>query len=296
MHVDRGSYPDARTPWNDTAWRRDAMGWLNEQLDRLGILQTGPMRVRLRPWSVIVRIEAAEPLWFKANPPGSAFEPALTARLAELVPEHVLTPYVVDVERGWSLLPHGGQVLKEVERKPHHWADLLAQYAEFQRALVDHTGEFGRIGVPDARLAVLPDLFEELAPKRPQLVDWCTELASLAIPDTLDHADLHENQMFYGSRYTFFDWGDAVVSHPFCSLLIPLERVADQLGPEFVPWVRDAYLEPWTADHPRSILLRAAELAGHLGVFGRALSWQRLFPGNAAITDRGVVEALDRLR
>ncbi|MFF1822155.1 hypothetical protein ACFVWG_32920 [Kribbella sp. NPDC058245] len=162
MQVDRGSWPDARTPWDDSEWRREAFSWLEERLAELGVRESGPRRVRLRAWSVIVRVEAAEPVWFKANPPGSAFEPALTQRLAQLVPEHVLTPYAVDVERGWSLLPHGGQVLKEVEREPHHWADLLSQYADLQRALVDHTGEFDRIGVPNARPAVLPDLFDQL--------------------------------------------------------------------------------------------------------------------------------------
>ncbi|MFB6719689.1 hypothetical protein ACFCV3_05990 [Kribbella sp. NPDC056345] len=299
MQVDRGSYPDARTPWDHAAWRREAMGWLVEQLDRFEIRETGAMRVRVRPWSVIVRVEAAEPVWFKANPPGSAFEPALTRRLAELVPEHVLTPYAVDVERGWSLLPHGGQVLKEVEREPRHWEELLSQYAEFQRALVDRVGEFDQLGVPNGRLAVLPEIFDQLADEglrklRPELVDWCAELASYGIPDTLDHADLHENQIFYGSRYTFFDWGDAAVSHPFCSLTVPLDRVADQLGPDHVPRLRDAYLEHWPGDGPT--LRRAADLACRLGTFGRATSWQRLFPGNTSIGDAGIAEALDRLR
>ncbi len=140
---------------------------------------------------------------------GSAFEPALTQRLAELVPDHVLTPYAVEVERGWSLLPHGGQVLKDVVREPRHWEELLGQYAEFQRALVDHTEELDRLGVPNARLAVLPELFDF-----PWVADACAELAALGIPETLDHA----------------------------------------------------------------------------------LSWQRLFPGNAAISAEGVAEALDRLR
>ncbi|GAB3940071.1 phosphotransferase [Kribbella albertanoniae] len=289
MQVDRGSYPDARTPWDHAVWRREAMGWLVEQLDRFEIRETGPMRVRLRPWSVIVRIEAAEPVWFKANPPGSAFEPALTQRLAELVPEHVLTPYAVDVERGWSLLPDGGQVLKEVERKPRHWEELLSQYAEFQRALVDRVGEFDQLGVPNGRLAVLPELFD-----LPGVADQCAELASLGIPETLDHADLHENQVFAGPPYRFFDWGDAAISHPFCSLRVPLERVAEQLGPEFVPRLRDAYLEHWPGDGPT--LRRAADLAWSLGVFGRAASWKRLFPGNTSIGDAGIAEALDRLR
>ncbi|TDD44576.1 aminoglycoside phosphotransferase family protein [Kribbella antibiotica] len=296
MQVDHGSYPEARTPWNHAAWRREATGWLVEQLDRLGIRETGEGRVRLRPWSVIVRVEAAKPLCFKANPPGSAFEPVLTSRLAELIPDHVLTPYAVNVERAWSLLPDGGQLLRDVERGPREWAEALSQYAELQRALVDHVHEFDQIGVPDARPAVLPDLFEQLADKRPELVDWCTELASFGIPDTLDHGDLHENQIFTGDRYTFFDWGDAVVAHPFCSLLVPLERAAHELGPEVVPRLRDAYLEPWTADFDRPTLDRAADLAWRLGNLTRATSWQRLFPGNDAIGEEGIKEALDRLR
>ncbi|WP_405063482.1 aminoglycoside phosphotransferase family protein [Kribbella sp. NBC_01505] len=301
MQVDRGSYPDARTPWDHAAWRREATGWLVEQLDQLGIRETGPMRVRLRPWSVIVRVEAAEPLWFKANPAGSAFEPALTRRLAQLVPDHVLTPYAVDAERGWSLLPDGGQLLRDVEREPRHWAEALGQYAEFQRALVDHVHELDQLGVPDGRPAVLPELFDQLAGAdqrlrklRPELVEWCTELASFGIPDTIDHADLHENQIFTGDRYTFFDWGDAVVAHPFCSLLVPIERAAHELGPEVIPRLRDAYLEHWPGDS--RTLRRAADLAWQLGSLTRATSWQRLFPGNGAIGDAGIAEALDRLR
>jgi hypothetical protein len=137
---------------------------------------------------------------------------------------------------------------------------------------------------------------ERLRKLRPELVDWCAELASFGIPDTLDHADLHENQIFAGERYTFFDWGDAVVAHPFCSLLVPLERAAHELGREVIPRLRDAYLEPWTADFDRPTLDRAADLAWRLGNLTRATSWQRLFPGNDAIADAGIVEALDRLR
>jgi len=253
MQVDRGSYPDAHTPWDDEAWRAEALDWIGAHLP---VRETGPRRLRLRPWSIILRIEAAKPLWFKANPPGSAFEPALTARLAELVPQHVLTPYAVEPARGWSLLPDGGQVLKQVDRELRHWEELLTQYAEFQRTLIPHTTDFDRLGVPDARPGVLPKLFPEHADQKA-----CDELAELGIPDTLDHADLHENQIFYGSRYTFFDWGDAVVSHPFCSLRVPVERAVEQLGPEVAPRLRAAYLEPWTADYDRATLERAADLA-----------------------------------
>ncbi|NOL42105.1 aminoglycoside phosphotransferase family protein [Kribbella sandramycini] len=303
--MDRGSYTDARTPWEDADWRAEALTWLDTQLAEVGVEETGPRRVRLRPWSVIVRVEAARPVWFKANPPGSAFEPALMARLAELVPEHVLTPYAVDVGRAWSLSPDGGGLLRDVERTAETWETLLSQYAELQRKLADHVDELIGLGVPDARLAKLPDIFdravtanqtltaeqrEVLHKLRPQLVDWCAELATFGIPDTLDHADLHENQVFACDRFTFFDWGDATVSHAFCSLLVPLQRIGTDHAR-----LRDAYLAPWTDDgHALADLRRAAHLAWRLGPLGRAASWGRLFPGayNTPIGDAGIAEAL----
>ena len=39
--------------------------------------------------------------------------------------------------------------------------------------------------------------------------------------------------------------------------------------------LRDAYLEPWTKYQPRAALLELFPIAYRLGMFNRALSWQR---------------------
>jgi len=296
MHINRGSYADARTPWEDVDWQAAVFDWIEEQLASLGLRESGPRQVRLRPWSVIVRLDVGHRLWFKANPPGSLFEAGLSQALAGWAPTHVLTPYAVDAARGWALLPDGGSILREVDGDPSLWEDVVRQYAEFQRILVPHADEIVRLGVPDARLAVLPSIFDEavagngslqpadrdlLRVLRPRLLDWCAELAAIGITDSLDHADLHDGQIFapVDGRFTFFDWGDAAVSHPFCSLLVSALRAADQYGAEIIPRLRDAYLEPWTADgHNLPELRRAASLAWRLGSIGRAVSWGRLFP------------------
>jgi hypothetical protein len=295
MQLDRGQWADARTPWEDPAWRTAALDWLDQHLAAHDLTETGPRRARLRPWSVIIRIEAERPVWFKANPPASRFEPALTEALSRWAPTHVLTPYAVNAERGWSLLPDGGPLLRDLPADPRHWEELISQYADLQRALVDHTDEFERIGVPNARVAALPGLFDKiivdnqtvdasdrarLEKARPRLVDWCAELAAIGIADSIDHADLHDGQILRPGpgRYTFFDWGDASISHPFCSLLVAAERAADLHGPEIIPRLRDVYLEPWTADHTPAELRRAIELAWRLGQLGRAASWGRLWP------------------
>jgi len=296
MQIDRGSYGDARTPWEDPEWRTAAFEWLAQQMAAHGLRESGPRRVRLRPWSVIIRIAADSPVWFKANSPGSRFEAALSEALSRWVPEHVLTPYAVDAARGWSLLPDGGPLLRGLPAEPRHWEELLSQYADLQRTLVPHADELERLGVPNARVAALPGIFdamiadnqtlsasdrERLHKVRRRLLDWCAELASIGIAESLDHSDLHDGQILAPGpgRYTFFDWGDASVSHPFCSLLVAVERAADSHGPGIVPRLRDAYLEAWTADgHTATELHRAADLAWRLGQLGRAASWGRLFP------------------
>jgi hypothetical protein len=307
MQLDRGSYPDAQTPWEDPAWRSAALEWLERELATLGLSETGERWVRLRPWSVIIRVCAERPVWFKATSPGSAFEPALAEALARWVPEHVLTPYAVDTARGWSLLPDGGALLRAQTLDVRHWEEVLVQYGDLQRTLVPRVEELVRLGVPDAR--VLPRLFdsivqtvegadrERLSAFRPRLVEWCAELDGFGIAATLDHADLHDGQILVAGpgRYTFFDWGDANIAHPFCSLLVAIDRAAEQLGPDVVPRLEDAYLEPWTAEHPRAELRRAATLARRLSHLTRAGSWGRLFPATAHIGDPERVAALLRM-
>ncbi|MEV5735943.1 aminoglycoside phosphotransferase family protein [Streptomyces sp. NPDC052292] len=310
--VDRGGYPDTQTPWEREGWRSAALGWVEDGLTAHGLRVSGALRVRLRPWSVLVRVPVADhgaatgrgAVWFKANPPSSAFEGALTAALAHWAPRHVLAPLAVDAGRGWSLLPDGGALFRDVLQRqpvgPEVWEDLLRQYAGLQRELVPRVRELERLGVPSARTAELPRVFEEsvagspalrpderarLTALRPRLEDWCGELAALGVPDSLDHVDLHDSQLFNPApgRFTFFDWGDAAVSHPFCSLRVPARRASERYGPDVLPRLRDAYLEPWTgAGRTAAELRRAVRLAWRLSALGRARAWGGLFPSAAA--------------
>ncbi|MGW4496562.1 aminoglycoside phosphotransferase family protein [Streptomyces sp. NPDC004376] len=319
--VDRGAYPDAVTPWDQEDWRRAALDWIGERLAGHGLRASGTPSARVRPWSILMRVpvDGDGTVWFKANPPASRFEAPLTAALADRVPDRVLRPLAVDAGRGWSLLPHEGPLFRtvlETERvEPRAWEDLLQQYATTQRALVPHTDAIERLGVQRIRTTELPALFDallaasaslepadraRLTALRPRLVDWCAELASLGIPDSLDHADLHEGQVFRPEpgRYLFFDWGDAVVSHPFNSLRVPGRQVEQRYGAGALPRLRDAYLEPWTGDgHTAAELRRAARVAWRLGVLGRVRSWGGVFPSAAPLTavrgGRALLELLE---
>ncbi|MFE5394227.1 aminoglycoside phosphotransferase family protein [Streptomyces sp. NPDC056568] len=310
--VDRGRFQDTVTPWEDEDWRAAAVGWAEGELAARGLRPAGQWRVRLRPWSVLVRlpVPGRGAVWFKASPPGGAFEGALTAALARWVPRHVLEPLAVDADRGWSLLPDGGPLLRDVLDRgtagPTVWEDMLRQYATAQHALTARVPEIERLGVPHLPALALPGVLDRLddtplrpvdraglAGLRPRLAEWCEELAAEGIPDSLDHADLHEGQLFHPvpGRFTFFDWGDAVLSHPFCSLAVPARRARDLYGPGVLPRLRDAYLEPWTgAGRSTAELRRAVGLAWRLSALSRAGAYGRLFPGASGAAAAGVAE------
>ncbi|MGH3993280.1 MAG: hypothetical protein ACRDSN_12570, partial [Pseudonocardiaceae bacterium] len=221
-------------------------------------------------------------------------------------------PLAVDVDRGWSLLPDGGSRLRETldaHPDPRAWEHALRQYALLQRRVAGHVEEMLGFGVPDLRLAALParydmllsspqvkaqvgnggrlsaEQYDALCELRPVLAGWCDELAASGVPASIDHADLHDGQVFIaGGHCLFIDWADASVGHPFTTLLIAMQRAAERFAdPATMDRLRDAYLEPWTAEHDLADLRRAAALAMRFGVIGRAMAWHRIFPVTEAL-------------
>ena len=98
--------------------------------------------------------------------------------------------------------------------------------------------------------------------------------------------DLHGANIMVGpDGDRFFDWGDSVLAHPFATLNVTFNSIANKTGrqiddPVFEP-LRDAYLEAWAGVAPRPALLRAAALARDLGCIHRSLSWERSVQGLA---------------
>ena len=258
-------------------------------------------------WSTVLRVPTSEGvLWFKAVQPDGAFEMRVTPFLARLRPLATAEVLAADAERGWMLSRDAGVRLREIGdgRTPvDHWRDLLPQYAELQIEVAEHRDELTALGVPDRTLDTLrSDL--RLAAEEPETLllgqemglsredhrsltgtldefdRICEELAGYGIPDSIQHDDFHDGNVFVrGGAYVFFDWGDACISHPFHSLTVTLRSLAygqklDPGGKELLE-LRDAYLEPWTAVAPRNDLLAAANLARRTGVIGRAMAWRR---------------------
>ena len=193
--------------------------WVDEQLARSGIERTGELEsVRERPWATILRASTtAGPVWLKAASAATAFEAPLYELLAEVVPDRILTPLGVDVERAWILLPDGGPELgarAEGAELLEALVGVMPQYAGLQRDLAPHAQRMLAAGVNDMRPEVMPNRFEQaIEAARAQLDErsteseratlerieglrdpvcaWSERLAETPAPASIDHNDLH---------------------------------------------------------------------------------------------------------
>ena len=279
----------------------EQIAWIDERLAEAGLERTGqPEERSMRPWASVFRIPTSgEPVWLKATGPQARFEVGLYELLERVTPDAVLTPLGISVERGWLLLPDGGPTFGdrlEGDTLVEALAAALPVYARFQRDLSAHTGELLALGVSDMRPAVMPLRFDEavdavsayverrgVESERAQLeqvvamrgtvAGWCERLAGGVVPPSLDHNDLHAwNILGEGSDVRFYDWGDAVVAHPFASMLalgwVPMSDSTRER-------LRDAYLEPFGDLAPHAALVEELELACRAGKIARALTWYR---------------------
>jgi hypothetical protein len=258
-------------------------------------------------WATALRVPTdGGVLWFKAAQADGAYEVPLTRLLSAGWPD--LTAEVVDGDdgRGWLLTRDAGVRFRDVDSGPSLalWEELLPRYAEVQLALAPRVDELLALGVPDHRLAGIPGQVEAalddpdvlhpghpegLTPQQcdavvaalPRLREQCAALTALGIPETLQHDDLHDGNAFVrDGRPVLFDWGDAVVSYPFHTLVVTLRALAykHKLAPggSELLRLRDAYLEPWTSVGSRADVTAAADLARLTGAVQRALGWHRV--------------------
>ena len=301
------SWPPTPQRWTDPAWRRAALDWTDLQLAERGRRRTAWTLPHARPWSAAFRIETdADPVWLKANSDGTRYEAALLALLAALDLPSTPRPLAVDADRGLTLLPDGGPTSREAHggRTPLPATEAhLVSYAALQRATEPHTSALLGVGVPDARPGRMPallaaqlDRMTALPPTvglteadvtrlrmlLPAYDDACAELSAVGVVPTLQHDDLHDGNVFARGP-VFFDWGDAVVGHPFGTLLATLRSVASHHGlacddPALVR-LADAYTESWTDVADRATLRRQLDLAVRVGPLTRALAWLRAVDG-----------------
>jgi hypothetical protein len=243
-----------------------------------------PTVARERPWSTVLRVPVAGGVvWFKACATVQAFEPRLSAQLSARWPDRVAEVLAHDEERAWLLLADAGTPIG-LDARPEIWLDVLPRYAELQRGETAYAAGHLTHGVPDLRVLTLPERYGDLlrspAPEAlrtfaPRFSLLCEELAARGVPDTIQHDDLHMTNVYAADgRPRVLDWGDSSIAHPFTSLVVTYRFLEERTGlPPGDPWyarLRDAYLEPWGAEHAETFAL-----AIRVGTFAHAIAWVR---------------------
>ena len=276
--------------------------WVRDQVEVLDITA-----VRSRPWAAVWRVESREGLWWaKVNSARTGYEGRLLQHLAQydgsLLPRTIAAP-----EQPWALVADAGIAAREAfagadrDVVVDFWCGVLSRYAELQRS-VSAADLFG-LGVPELTPSTLVRQYDELiadtrwfspicAPDyssdvhrrvlsiRNRLAEFADELAS-GVPPSVQHDDLHSANVFTGhGRAQIIDWGDAVVAHPFLTMRVALDVLADELGVHRdsaeLRRVTEAYLSVWQeGGASRAGLNRQLDLALRVAGLGRAAGWAR---------------------
>lgn len=303
--AESGIVPAERAPWARNGWFAEATAWIDEQLAGLGRQRTGPYtQLHARGWSSVLRLPTTGGnVYFKAVTQQFAFEPPLTALLAQLRPAESPRVLAVDRAHRWLLMADAGEPIRahlRETRNPRPYQDMLVAFAQFQLALLPHTPRLESSAIPDRRLEVLPALFAEvmsdsdgLLVGRPggltiddytqlqtlDVADLAARLAAYGIPETLVQEDCHPGHWVAGENGpVFFDWGDTCLGHPFQSLMMALRWARLVLGYDAatLDTMRDAYLSQWSAYGSLERLREAYHLAWRLTPLTRALDWYGL--------------------
>lgn len=293
--------PPTSSLWATTGFAADLRAWVESHVGPVELEQ-----VKLRGWSTVWRARGREGISFaKQTCRGAAHEAPLTATLARLVPDRLVSVVSADPARALLLTADGGPTLGG-HGGVSAWSRLVGEYAALQRALLPHTGVLRSTGLPVLAAVEAPVLVGErtaalhaLAPDDPRHLDAgarrsleaalpgvresADRVAALGLPLALNHNDLHGDNAFAarpGHWLRFFDFGDAVLGDPLGVLLIPLGSAQSDLGcgpddPEL--WrIAEHWIEHWTDLVPASELRAALPHALRLAGLWRHESWVRV--------------------
>lgn len=259
--------------------------------------------VRLMPWSSVYRASTKDGwIFLKAVSPPFDVELKLLPYLSEQFPEAV--PHVIasNPELFCILMLDAGTPLRPIMQKNYQTnlaLEALKTYVHIQQNLSEKTETLLKLGVPDWRLNTLSSHFSSLLEKEKFLIgdgllaaeieklramhdkvqNLCEKLASFAIPETIEHGDMQDNNILVNTqnKLVIHDWGDAVITHPFFSLCNFLHSAVNQHDiKQEVPILEQAYCDTWSKHDTKEHLKDVLFLTKQLRELKFALSFSRI--------------------
>ncbi|MCX7123713.1 MAG: aminoglycoside phosphotransferase family protein [Gammaproteobacteria bacterium] len=304
--------------------------WAQAYFARQSELLQGFEEVRIMPWSQVYRITISKHkvIYLKHMSPPFAIEARLLQYWARQQNNQVPKILAANADLNCFLMEDSGECLRPLLKENYRmeWVcKALQSYAKLQQHEVQNLNKLLALGVPDWRLAKLPGLYAELIGRtaflkaeglsdqeiqslhdlKPKVAEMCQRLSAFPVPETLEHGDFQDNNiLLQGDRLIVNDWGDAVISHPFFSLVSFLDSARRNHGilegsAEVHSKLRDTYLDAWLEYASKDKIMECFELAQHLGAIKFAISFYRvaLCPGmeNLAQYQGTIAAALRRM-
>ena len=297
--------------WYSPDWQKQAHDWIRAEAKQNSIQLTGEIeQPHAYAWSTVMRVPSSEgTLFFKATAGETIYEIPLTKMMAGWFPDCMPDLVAVEPLRGWMLMRDSGDTLRGSIRPTKDvspWEPVITKYAELQIGLAKHVDEILKLGIPDHRLAALPALYTQLLADTPSLMidqekgltsddfkklqnltprfeQICADLTAYGIPESVNHGDFHDgNVLLKNGRITFFDWGDADVTHPFVSLRtwfvsMEISLKLDDWAPPTpeMTALLNRYLEQWEKFASKEELLKVYSLSRPVASIVKTLQWHQ---------------------
>ena len=300
--ADLDSPSELRAPWEAIGWHAAACEWIGSQLASLGFTIQCPI-VQQRAWGLSCTMKVGTEngdVYFKATPPFMAHEGLAMQAVADRCPELLPSPLAIEPERGWLLMQdYGSEMLHECPDITH-WEEALCLFSQAQVDQVERVHQWLSLNIPDRRLGRMVEMIDPLIASCSQMLTgganglsdaelgdlrslsmplklMCARLADFGVPHTLVHGDLGGNILIRDGGYTFFDWTDVCISHPFFEMATISAAYFDESvlkdSPDADARLRDAYLEPWSELQPMDVLVDTFEASRPLGALHQAMTY-----------------------